>query len=432
MHLAALLAELPEDQLERLVIEHLGKEQDISRASLCMTLEGVLRSYSFVRNFIINRQPPTFTILEALLDTDGYALPLSGFREMVIEGTKLLCDRVGSGEILGRDDQLRLYRRVFAEARRSDLTLDPSETAILGVLRRELGIRHVEHFLIEHHPDLQTFWNTEQAFLHEMNALRTSALVFAHAGQVLLAEEVVPLVRQTLGLEMPKANRRRLYERLSGADLNDVLAHVGLKTSGSKQDKVDRLLANYVQPGEVLEELSLATLRELCRETNAQVSGAKDELVERLLEHFLHGADLRKPSDPPPVLAPEPRVLDETRFRALFASLKGDELTDVLAGIGSSRLTGSKETKVSVIWQSRFSEVTLLSELTSRCIEEILSRNRLRTSGAKRDRVDRIVEFFRTLPEVMLTNKTDDAAPAVPEVVQTPPALPEEPGEVAG
>src|SRR5260370_35734001 len=216
-----------------------------------------------------------------------------------------------------------------------------------------------------------------------MNALRSSGLVFGHQGSVLLAEEVVPLVRQTLGFEMSSASRRRLLGRLSGGDRSEILGKCDLKTSGARDEKLERLLASYIQPGEVLRLLALQTLRDLCRDANISVPGSKDEVGERVVEHFLHSMDLRAVTDrpsPSPV-EPEVRLLDDTRFHALFWALKGDDLTDILAGIESSRITGAKDTKVALLASSPFCEVTLLGKLTNRALEEALSRLRLRTAG---------------------------------------------------
>jgi hypothetical protein len=403
MRLAALLAELPVEQIERLAAEHLGPDENVSPAALCTTLETVLRSYSFVRRFVGNRLPPTFAILETLLETDGWTHSASSFRNVVTERTQALVERVKSGDLVGRESSLRLYRRVLLEARKNDIALDASESALLGVLRRELGIRAVEHFVIEHHPDFHEFWAKREAFLDEMHALRSSGLVFGHDGNVMLAEEVVPLVRRVLGFDMPVANRRRIVSRLSGGDLAEVLGRCELKTSGTKEEKLERLLAGYIQPTEVLRGLSLQTLRDLCRDLNASVSGSKDELVERLVEHVLHDLDIRPLSDSPeaPKREPEPRVLDEQRFRALFASLRGDDLTDILTDIDSSRVTGAKETKISLLFYSTFSETSLLAKLTNRALEETLGRHQLRTAGSKRERVNRLVEYYRAMPEIL-------------------------------
>jgi ribosomal protein L12E/L44/L45/RPP1/RPP2 len=422
MRLAALLAELPADQLERLAAEHLGQDENVSRTALCATLEGVLRSYSFVRKFVGDRFPPTFSILEVLLDADDWTCPAASFRDAVAERTAALVDRVKTGDLVGRDASLRLYRRVLVEARRNDLVLDASETAILGVLRRELVIRPAEHFLIEHHSDFHEFWAKEDAFLSEMNALRSCGLVFGHAGNILLAEEVVPLVRQTLGFEMASASRRRLLGRLSGGDLAEILGKCELKTSGTRDEKLERLLASYVQPSEVLRLLPLQTLRDICRDANASVSGSKDELVDRLVDHFLHTLDIKPHSElpPPPLREPEARALDEVRFRALFSSLKGDDLTDILAGIDSSRITGAKDTKVALLVDSMLAETSLLEKLTNRALEETLSRMRLRTAGSKRERIDRLLEYFRTVHESLLGLDAPPSSVAVVDVLSPP------------
>ena len=421
MRLAALLAELPHDELERLAAEHLGQDENVSRTALCATLEGVLRSYSFVRKFVCDRFPPTFSILEALLDADGWSLPAQTFREIITERTRVLVQRVADGDLVGRDSGLRLYRRVLVEARRNDLVLDASETAILGVLRRELDIRPIEHFFLEHHQDFHEVWANDDAFLTEMNALRSCGLVFGHEGHVLLAEEVVPLVRQTLGLEMPSANRRRALSLLSGGELAEVLGAHGLKTSGSRDERLERVLANYVQPSEALRLLSLHSLRESCRRLELVSSGAKDDLVDRLVDHFLHDTDIRTEAEPTPQSTPEPepRVLDPHRLRAMFVALRGDDLTDILAGIESSRITGAKETKLTLVMGSPYSEITLLETLSNRALEETLSRLHLKTAGSKRERVDRLVEYFRTVPEMLLG--VDQSVPSLsPTDVSSP------------
>jgi SAP domain-containing protein len=395
MRLARLLADLTTEQLDLLAIEHFGADPSVVHTSLLTTLEGVLKSFAFVRTFVVNRKPPAFTILEALLDAPGFARPASGFREHVRDRTTELCQLVESREILHRDQQLHLYRRVLVEALRSDLILDASETAILGVLRRELGIRQAEHFLVEHHSDLREFWSNECGFLHEMSVLRSVGLIFAHENQFLIADEVVPALRQVLGLELSKASRRRLYQQLSGNDLADTLQNADLKTSGSKDDKVERLIENYVQPREILSSFGIGGLRDMCRTYGASVSGSKDDLVERLIEHFVDGHDERPTEAPAPTPEPEFKALEEERFKVLFSALRGDELSDILQSVGSSRSTGSKDFKVALLWQSRFAERTLLEVLTNRSIEDVLKHFGLRTSGAKRERVERIIEFLR-------------------------------------
>jgi hypothetical protein len=338
--------------------------------------------------------PPAFAALDLLLDAPGGALPAASFRDLVLERTGQLCDCIASCELLGRDEGLRIYRHVLLEARRNDVVIDASESALLGVLRRELGIRPVEHFLIEHHPDFREYWQDEGAFLREMSILRSGGLLFGHEGNVVVAEEALPLIRQALGLEMSVAARRRLYERIGSGDLSEVLSKCGIKASGSREDKIDRTLLHYLQPTEVLRHLSIQTLKDLCRETGNGVSGSKDDLAVRLIDHFLHGRDTPAPEPVKVEEPPEPKRLSELAFRELFTAIRSEELTDILVSIDSPRVTGGKDIKITLLWQATRAEATLLGTLTNHSLEELLERLGLRTSGSKSERVMRLLEHF--------------------------------------
>jgi len=398
MRLIDLLTNLDDDTLERLAHPRLAVGETGSRAVTCINLESAIRSPKHVRETVLNLQPPAFELLQRLLDADDHQVPHAGLREVVQADTMRLAEMVTTQQILGgeRESAVRLYRKMLTEARRSDLELDPSEAALLGVLRHELALRQVEHFLIEHHADLQAFWNTDHAFLDVTTGLRTSGLVFVLEGSFVLPDDIVPLLRQILGLEMSTGARRRLFERFSGQDLAAALGASRLRTSGTREEKCLRLLENYVQPSEVLSVLSLATLRDLCRDLSLPVGGAKDDLADRVLLHFAQNHDIRPEAPPPPPPPPEPRVLDPAQFDALFSSLRLQDLSDILAGIGSRRITGAKDHLVGLLRDSRFAEISLLMELDSRQLEAALDRNRLRTTGAKRDRAQRLVDDFAT------------------------------------
>ncbi|KFE69118.1 hypothetical protein [Hyalangium minutum] len=400
MRLVELLAGLDQETLDRLAHHHLEAGEAENRATVCVNLENVLRSPKYVRETIYNLQPPSFRMLERLLDAEGYSLPLDGLKESVIADTLDLAQRVTNGEILGRDSGLVVYRRVLLEARRNELELDASEAALLGVLRRELKIRQAEHFLIEHHEDFHHFWNTDHAFLGALNGLRSSGLVYSAHGQLRFPEDLVAIARQVLGLEADAAARKRLFERLTGADVSAALEVAALRTSGTKEEKVQRLVDNYVQPTEVLTPVPLATLRDVCRDVELGVGGSKEELVARLVRFFALGYDIRpKPAAPPPP-PPEPRHLSTPAFDTLFASFRGQDLSDILSSIDASRVTGSKEQLVQLLRESRFSEISLMMELDSKQLDAALAKHQLKIGGSKREKIQRLLEqFSRPLAE---------------------------------
>jgi hypothetical protein len=394
MRLAVLLASLSDEELERLAVEHVRTDEKLARPQLYNFLEGTLRSYRFVNDFITTRQPPTFALLTTLLDSPGYEITTAGFRDQVMAETSRIAALIDSGELLSRDDGLRLYRQAFYEARRNDLDLNASEATLLAVLRRELGIAQVEHFLLEHHQDFRGFWERDDSFTHEENALRSAGLVFVRDDRVILPEEVAPAVRQTLGVDMPTDSARRLLTYLSSGELATILEQKGSRVSGSKETRLERILTERIQPREVLRSVALPTLKDICRAAAASVSGSKDELIERIINHFAQGKDQLEDEAlvDTPIL--EDRQLTQERFETLFSALQHQELTDILRRFPHLRQAGTKETKIRTLWQSHLAERTLLGELINRDLEEILQRLGLRLRGSKNERLDRIITHF--------------------------------------
>jgi len=396
MRLAALLADQSDEDLQRLAIEHVRTDEKLARPQLCNFLEGALRSFSFVSSFIVNRQPPAFSILTSLLESPGYERSVIGFKEAVMNDTGRLVDLIERDELLARDRQLHLYRRSLYEARRNDLDVNASEAALLAVLRREQRISQVEHFLIEHHKDFHEFWNRDGSFAQEINALRYAGIIFLVNDRVLIPEEVAPAVWQTLGLDMPSESVRRLLGYLSNSELVDVLEAAGARVSGTKEQRLERIILERIQPHVALQAVGLHTLKEICKSTEAPSTGNKDELIERIIEHFAQGRDQREP-EPIDVRIPEVRRLQGAQFETLFGALQHQELSDILRRQPELRQTGTKETRIRTLWEAQLSEETLLSELTSRQLEEILQRLGLRISGAKNARIDRIISHFGQL-----------------------------------
>jgi hypothetical protein len=397
MKLSDLLAETDLEDLERLAHEHARMDDQLSRPQLLNAIDSVLRSHRFLHEFLVNRRPPSFAIITLLLAAPDYALPTSGFREAVLAETARLCRAIDEREIMARDDQLRVYRRVLYQARSNDMLIDASEAAILAVLRQELGVAQVEHFLIEHHADLREFWRQDEAFVRELHELRSAGLVYVRDGKTLLPEDLAQVVRNVLGVEMSPLAARRLYGYLSNNDLYEALSAIEAPTSGSKEERIERLVAHMTPPHVILRlrSIGLERLRDICRDIGATVSGSKDDLVERIVAHVAAGRDILKEPEPPPPVS-EPRVLDEKRFMLLFSRLRGHELAAVL-GEFDLRRWGSKDMQVSTLWESHRSEESLLGTLASADIEGLLRRIELKTGGSKAERIQRAIAHFANL-----------------------------------
>ncbi|HEY4243189.1 MAG TPA: SAP domain-containing protein [Kofleriaceae bacterium] len=394
MRLTELLADLPHDTLVRLAKDDAHAEEVLGDAQLRATIESVLRSHRFLQDFIFNRQPPTFAILALLLEAEGYSLARSDLPSLVQAETTRICVAVDGGLIVGRDDQLRVYRRVLHQARSNDYQIDNIEASILMVLREELNITQTEHFLIEHHSDLREFWRTPGLFEREFDALVAAGVIFARDGRALLPIDQVGVVRRVIGLDMSRDDAKRLYGYLSSGELHDALAAVALPTSGNKDDRIARLISNMVQPRAVLlmRHIGIERLKELCRDLGAAVSGAKEDLVGRLIEYIGANKDLAE--DPAPLSTiVEERALDRERFGLLFDCLRAHDLTSLLVEF-ELRRSGTKETQIQTLWDAARSETSLLQGLASADLEQLLRRAGLKTNGSKSERIARVIANF--------------------------------------
>lgn len=398
MRLLELLSALDADEVDRIAHAHGVFEEGMTREDILLAVESLLRSHRFVQDFIFNRQPPTFALMLLLLDAEQFSLPTNGFRDAVLAELNAMLNGVNSGTILRRQDQLKLYRRVLYQARSNDLHLDSSEAAILGVLRQELEIDQAEHFLVEHHEDFRVFWQQDEAFVRELHALRSAGLLFVADSMTVLAEDLVPVIRQVLGLDMSRWAARRLFNQLTGSELQESLSQLGAPTSGSKDEKVERLVAHLARPRSVLRGVGLETLRDICRASGAPVSGVKEHLIDRIVSRVASGRDIEKAPEPPVIEVREERALDEQRFALLFDSLRGHELGEMLAEFDLRRW-GGKEVQIATAWNSHRSETTLLNVLSSGELESLLRRLELKTSGSKSERISRLIQHFACLAQ---------------------------------
>jgi hypothetical protein len=398
MRLADLLADSTLEELARLAHEHAKVEEQMSRPQLLAAIESVLRSYRFLQEFLLNRQPPAFSMMVLLLEAPEFAIPTAEFRNLVLAETGRICDAMDSGALLARDEQLRVYRRALYQARSNDMQIDSSESAILGVLRQELGITQTEHCLIEHHRELREYWRQDGAFAREVLAFRSAGLLFSKDERTILPEDLAPVIRQVLGVDMPRDATRRLLQQLTGQELRDALQRVGAPSSGSKDERINRLVEHMAQPRVLLREISLETLRSICREIGAAVAGSKECLVERIVGHMVAGRDLVAEPEPPAPPVLEQRSLSESRFALLFEQLKGHQMAGIL-GEFDLRRWGIKEMQVKTLWESHRAEKTLLECLSNPELDAILRRIDLKVGGSKSERTDRLIEFFGSIDE---------------------------------
>jgi predicted transposase YbfD/YdcC len=115
--------------------------------------------------------------------------------------------------------------------------------------------------------------------------------------QAINPEPDLPMEPETR--EMQQELYKKVLSNLTGQQLYDILYKSNLTTSGTKDDKVKRILESLWSERSIFNQLRKEDLAQLCRRFDLTVSGSKQELVDRLLDY----SPVIDAIDPPIILA---------------------------------------------------------------------------------------------------------------------------------
>ncbi len=430
MKLRTALQQLPQDALESLARQRLSQVTDIRlpQSVLIDELAEALSSSGYVTNCIVLRHPPCFAILHLLMNAADFSLPTETFSQLVKAETQRMIGLASRKPIFPKPKRYDFYLRMLYSAWEFDSDINPCEANLLRTLRDELGISLMEHFVIEHHPDLHRFWNTENAYENERTYLRNAGLIFAIHDQYLIPDEIVVLIRRTWGYELSGNQYLRLLDVLGNDDLRKILDQEGLGISGTAAERKSRILENYVLPRAALEAIGIEGLREAARALSCRPSGLKGEIIENLIDWLDCDRDVEarahqeaEESQTVIDISPENREISKEALADLLRRLTNESLYDILSRLPGQRKSGNKDQRISTLINGPFSERTMLLKLTNEVLQDICRQIGIDPYGIKDEKIKRIVEGYKnyTPPTLGSGSQQDGSDLATP--VQFPP-----------
>ncbi|SEM99419.1 P-loop protein of unknown function [Chitinophaga rupis] len=385
-----------------------------------------LSSQSYISDKILYGKPPTFAILNLILQSPDFMTEVEGFQARVLDYVKELSIRAGQTKST-HEKNPHLYMKILKKAWENDGIIDKSEGYILELLRNELGIWDREHFMLMHDASIISLWNIEQEYYLVRNHLLTTGIILTHENKYLIADEVAVQIRKTLGIEIMDDSYKRLLNSLNREDLALILTFYQLNISGTKDAMIGRLLNSLIPPAEVLGQLHLETLRELCRRENIQISGAKSTVIANIIQFFDEDVDLRKDQLDEPTISlppePEPREMDPEIYIKVLTILTGQQLYDILHQ-NALMTSGSKEEKVKRILDCHLSERSILNFLRKEDLAQLCRKFILPISGSKQELVDRILDYVPFTTPVNLPEEKDNVI--IKDTLNTPEVFSEE------
>ena len=399
MKLSEVLDKYNDSAIDQLAVDKVDETATLRlpRKVVQQEVISALSSLSYIAKVLFSTRPPTYAIIKLLLDCEGHSLPIEGFREKVKTKAEELANMARDGEVLGSNKNFELYRKVLVAAWDNDAGVDEKEDNLLKALRQELGIWHLEHLLLEYHPEVVNIWNTENSYVVARNRLLSTGIMLTHDNQFVIAHEVIAQILSTWEIDLVIHDYKRLLESLTNEQLYSVCQKLGFVVGGSKAEKVNRIEKAMVPPHEVLDILTVEDLLRICSEKGIRIAGSKADRITNILGFFKLKKDLEKEVEiekPGPPKIAEAREMNAENYRYLLEAMTQNQLYDVLSAC-LLRVSGSKEERIQRLFDSSWSERSVLSQLRSQDLSVLCRRLGIRISGLKAELIDRLLEISK-------------------------------------
>lgn len=397
MKISEILEKYSDVAIDQLAADKVDESANLRlpRNIVVQEIISALTSLTYVAEALAPSKPPTYAFIKLLLDARDYMLPVEGFQEKVMQATFEMTLKAQNGEGLSKNKNYQLYINILKSAWESSNEIDRSEAQLLEALRNELIIWTREHFLLEHHPDVRKLWDVSGAYVTARNHLLVTGLVSTFENNYLIADEVALQIRRIWGIDLEKDCYERMLRGARNEQLHNALEKIGLMVSGTKEEKIERIINALIPPSEFLDTIFIDELREYCRQNNIPVSGKKSDVISNIINHFDRRNDLKTTEEekvePLLPLEPEARELNNESFIKLLEILTNDQLYDMLSK-GFLKTSGTKEEKINRLVESPWSEKSLLNNLRKIELSNLCWRLGIPISGIKTELIERIIE----------------------------------------
>jgi len=374
----------------------------LSVEELRSQLAGALDNLERVRSLLVQLRPPGNIVLDILLDQEGYEVPHAELERLVRDRLREVFRLAASGQGLDpkKARAYELYRAVLGAAWDTEDALIAAEWQLLQVLRRELNLTMQEHRIIEAQLDrLERFSRT--TYMSVIERLTDECIIFqvqradeatgTTMTHFVIPKEIARLIKRRRGIELDAAPFRELAEDLTGGQLYTALKRLGLRLSGDKKTRVERIVGSGARPSSVLGALTRGALARRCRRLGLRASGSKAELIERLVKAYEDGRPTPEEREEEGA-EPEVRVVGDAAYREALRDLTHDQLYRTLRRQGL-KVSGSKEAKIEEAVGGPYALKTMLRALRAPELVEMCKRIGRRRAN-KPLMLDQLVAYY--------------------------------------
>ena len=276
---------LEEDRSRDIILRNIDELTEPRRVANVLTLRGAYADQTLLRG-----------ILEVLIEAEDHRLDEGTLVERVSEAQKSIIKVAQSDDALKYEDakSVEIFKAVL-EVALEDENVSDQELRLVRRLREKLGLSEKAKELIlaqmNHYPRAGNRIHTPSEFRDALIDLqRRGVLLYCNkldSGQFVVPEEIVPAIRRALEIELSATAWDHLLSRLSQNQLGAILSAAGLPKSGTKEEQKERIQKAALRPSKALDSLSNQDLYEVCKALpGAKVSGTKQDRIDRLIDYF--------------------------------------------------------------------------------------------------------------------------------------------------
>lgn len=235
-------------------------------------------------------------LLITLLDSPDFAASEQPIHEKVAELEGSIIEKSKKKESFNHIETSALeVFEVLLDAALEDDNISDDELNLIKKVRVKLGISENDQFMIQatmnHFPQDNNELHTIQQMNKALNELQKCGVVFyvnqLEGSPYVIPDELKKGVKKFLGIELLDDKHKELLEVFTLPEIKAILSKLKLKTSGKKDELIERIVITGILPSETLNSLSNDRLTEICKSLpDLKSSGSKDSKIERIIEHF--------------------------------------------------------------------------------------------------------------------------------------------------
>ncbi|MCF8309559.1 MAG: hypothetical protein K9I68_11175 [Bacteroidales bacterium] len=236
-------------------------------------------------------------VLKTLIASHQYSLKYEDLVDKVVKAETEIINNSEKKEYFKHLDKksLEIFETILSAAF-EDNYISEDELYLIRKVRKTIGFQENDQYLLQ--AKLKSFPKDNNT-PHTHNEINQCIIDLQKYGIVfycnrlededhlcVIPEELVDGVKSFLGIDLTAEKYRLLLKNLSKEELQDILESINIKFYDKKENIIDRLVVTGITASEALDVLTTNRLSEICKKLNIKTSGSKNDKINRIIKYY--------------------------------------------------------------------------------------------------------------------------------------------------